>query len=344
MIGDRLKLLSNPGIFGSAALLAGIALLASRLLLYPPGNAFVFIEVGILFLFYGLLVLGLNLQYGFTGIINFGHVLFFGVGGYATAMLVAPESARGIALGLPWPIGLAGAIIAAALVAGIVGFASLPLREEYVAIATLAAAELFTDVTANLPSITGGAIGYVSIPQPINIWAGGHYGTFLTSTLLVMIGVLSFGYVVFRRLTDGPYGRVLRAIRADKEITDTIGKHVFRYEMEVFVFAAIVAAIAGSIYALFIGAAAPGLYTADVTFLLWIGMLVGGAGNHRGVLAGLGIVMAFELLTRFLNDLPYYTSQQFGALRLAMIGLLLIVIVRYRPEGIWGNAKEQGIE
>jgi branched-chain amino acid transport system permease protein len=236
------------------------------------------------------------------------------------------------------------AIVASALIAGIVGYASLPLREEYVAIATLAAAELFTDVTANLPSITGGAIGYVSIPQPINAWAGGHYGTFLTSTLLVMIGILSFGYVLFRRLTDGPYGRVLRAIRADKKITDTIGKHVFRYEMEVFVFAAVVAGIAGSMYALFIGAAAPGLYSTDVTFLLWIGMLVGGAGNHRGVLAGLGTVMAFELLTRFLNELPYYTPQQFGALRLAMIGLLLIVVVRYRPEGIWGNAKEQGIE
>lgn len=344
MIRDRLDLLSNPSLFGSAALLAGIALLASPILIYPPGSAFVFFEVGILFLFYGLLVLGLNLQYGFTGILNFGYVLFFGVGGYATAILVAPGSARGVALGLPWPTGILGAVVAAGLIAGIVGYASLPLREEYVAIATLAAAELFIDITANLPSITGGAIGYVSIPQPINALAGGHYATFLMSTLLVMIGVLSFGYVAFRRLTNGPYGRVLRAIRADKEITDMIGKHVFRYEIKVFVFASVIAGIAGSIYALFIGAAAPGLYTADVTFLLWIGMLAGGAGNHRGVLAGLGIVMSFELLTRFLNDLPYYTSQQFGALRLAAIGLLLIVIVRYRPEGIWGNAKEQGIE
>jgi branched-chain amino acid transport system permease protein len=301
-------------------------------------------EVGILFLIYGFLALGLNLHYGFTGIVNFGHVLFFAVGGYTTAIMVSPSDARGFALGLPWPTAFVGTLLVVIVVAAIVGFVSLPLEEEYVAIATLASAEIFHELISTFENVFGGIIGNVSIPQPIQGFSGGHYPTFMVTTVLLFFGLLAYGYVIFNRLSDGPYGRVLRAIRSDKMITEVIGKNVFRYEMEVFVFGAAAAGIAGSLYALSIGSVAPNLYSVDVTFLIWIGMLVGGPGNYRGVLGGLGIVMFFQLATRFLSDLPLYTSQQFAALRLAAIGLLLIIIIRIKPEGIWGNPKEQGID
>ena len=147
-------------------------------------------------------------------------------------------------------------------------------------------------------------------------------------------GILLFGlavlfYGLFHRLSASPYGRVLRAIRVDEQVTETLGKRVFRYKLVVFVY----------------GAASAGFFTIQVTVVVWIGMLIGGAGSDRGVLGGLAIIMGFQLATRFLNDVvPVITQDQFASLRLILIGLLLMVIIKYRPEGIWGDADQLGVE
>ncbi|WP_254768044.1 ABC transporter permease subunit [Salinilacihabitans rarus] len=165
------------------------------------------------------------------------------------------------------------------------------------------------------------------------------------STLFVFGALALLFYGVFHRLSASPYGRVLRAIRADDLVTETVGKRVFRYKVAAFVYGAAVAGLAGALLVFYNGADAVGFFTIDVTVVLWVGMLIGGAGNDRGVVGGLAIIMGFQLATRFFNDaIPFVTQDRFASVRLMLVGLLLMLIVRYRPEGIWGDADRLGVE
>lgn len=338
---DRILL----GPLKSAGLLFAVVLvvLLSGLTIDLPGSFLVFVDVGIFFLLYGLLVLGLNLQYGYTGLVNFGHVVFFAVGGYATAILVAESAPFGVSYGLPWPIGIVAGVVAAALLGAIVGVSTLRLREDFLALATLATAEIFHDVIGTFRSVTGGNIGILKIPQPIKNLTGGHNDTTMVLTLLVFAGIVLVTYEAIKRLTQAPYGRVLRAIRADDRVTAALGKNAFQYKMESFVFGAALAGLAGSLLALYNGAVSPVFFTLNITVLVWIGMLIGGAGNNRAVLGGLAIIMALRVVTRFLNEAAPVTKEQFIPLRLILIGFILVAMVRFRPEGVWGNADELGV-
>lgn len=332
------------------ALLAGIALLAvgAVLAFTPlqtnlPGALYVFIEVGILFTIYGILVMGLDLQYGHTGLVNFGHVVFFAVGAYAVAMLSAQDPFAGIGLGLPWPVALVVGVLVAAVLGAIVGSTSIRLRDDFLAVVTLATAEIFHTVFVSFEGVFGGNVGIGSIPRPISALIG-DTDTTLTATLLVLGGVTLVTLAGLSRLTSAPYGRVLRAIRADDLVTRSVGKNVFRYKMQAFVYGAALAGLAGGLFALYNGAIAPGYFTIQVTVTVWIGMLLGGAGNHRAVLGGLAVIMGLRLLSRFALDIAPVSSSVFASLRLIVVGLILVAVIRYRPAGIWGNAKEQGVD
>ena len=136
-------------IAGALCLLVGGLFAVTPLQAQLPSALYVFIEVGITFVIFGMLVLGLDLQYGHTGLVNFGHVVFFAVGAYATAMLAAQDSFAGIALGYPWPLALLVGVIAAALLGLIVSATSIRLRDDFLAIVTLATAEIFHSVFVN---------------------------------------------------------------------------------------------------------------------------------------------------------------------------------------------------
>lgn len=330
---------------GAVLLVVSIAFVLSPFYLTPPGVIFVFLDVGVLFLLYGLILVGLNLQYGHTGLVNFGPVAFFAVGGYAAAILTAEDPFGAVGLGHPWFVGLAAAVLAASGLGVLVGASTLRLRDDFLAIVTLAVAEIVHGLIISFRDVTGGTVGLPNVPQPIADNTGGGGNAEIASTLLVFGTLLLLAYGLVRRVTTSPYGRVLRAIRADERVTATLGKRVFRYKLMVFVYGSALAGLAGALMVFYHGAASHLFFTINVTVIVWIGMLIGGAGNDRGVLAGLAIVMGFQLLTRFLNqELPVITQDQFASLRLAFIGLLLMVIIRYRPEGIWGNARELGID
>ncbi|MFP4126850.1 MAG: ABC transporter permease subunit [Alphaproteobacteria bacterium] len=167
----------------------------------------------------------------------------------------------------------------------------------------------------------------------------------LASTILVFGAVVLLAYGVFRRISTAPYGRVLRAIRADEQVTQTLGKRTFRYKLMAFIYGSALAGLGGGLLVLYFGSASADFFTINVTVIVWIGMLIGGAGNDRGVLAGLAVIMGFQLLTRFLNqELPLITQDQFASLRFVFVGLLLMLIIRYRPQGLWGDAKRLGID
>ncbi len=308
-----------------------------------PGSLAVFVEIGILFAVYGMLVLGLDLQYGHTGLVNFGHVVFFAVGAYTVGIVASQGSFSGTSLGLPWPLALVAGVIAAGAVGALVGSTSIRLRDDFLAIATLAAAEIFHSITVNVSSVFGGSTGILSIPQPLG-QAIGEYGTTMVATLLLFGGLTALSFAAVSRLTEAPYGRVLRAIRADELVTRSVGKPVFTYKMQSFVYGAALAGFAGGVFALYNGAISPEFFTIQVTVTVWIGMLLGGAANHRAVLGGLAVIMGIRLFSRFANQAAPVSSADFAALRLIAVGLILILVVRYRPAGIWGNPKELGVD
>jgi branched-chain amino acid transport system permease protein len=346
-VTDRLPL---GDVAGNGALLLGglCVLLAGVFALTPlvvslPGSLYVFFEVGILFALYGVLVLGLDLQYGHTGLVNFGHVAFFAVGAYAVAMLSARDSFAGISLGLPWPVALVGGIVVAALLGAAVGATSIRLRDDFLAIATLATAEIVHSLFVSFEGIFGGNVGIGSIPRPIAGLAGDS-DTAMLATLLLFGGVALVTLAAVTRLTEAPYGRVLRAIRADELVTRSVGKSVITYKMQSFVYGAALAGLAGGLFALYTGAVAPGYFTIQVTVTVWIGMLLGGAANHRAVLAGLAVIMGLRLLSRFALGVAPVSADAFASIRLVVIGLILVAVIRYRPAGIWGDAEELGVD
>jgi branched-chain amino acid transport system permease protein len=343
---DRLEDLPVDAVHvGLALFVLAVLFLYSPLFVQPPGGTFTVLEVVVLFLLYAMILVGLNLQFGHAGLVNFGPVAFFAVGGYTAAMLTADDPFRAVGLGYPWPVGLLAAILVAAVLGVLLGISTLRLRDDFLAIVTLAVAEIVHGLLETQSDITGGSLGLNNVPRPIAGTTTAGDGAVLVSTIIVFGALALLFYGAFRRLSASPYGRVLRAIRADEQVTETLGKRVFRYKLAVFVYGAAVAGLAGALLVFYNGAASPGFFTINVTVIVWIGMLIGGAGSDRGVIGGLAIIMSFQLFTRFLNDqVPFVTQDQFASLRLVLIGLLLMAIVKYRPEGIWGNADELGVD
>jgi len=343
-LGRLRVVFDHPGLVGAGVFVFGLVLLLSPLQPEIPGGTQAILQVALLFLVYGLLVTGVNLQYGFTGLVNFGHVAFFAVGAYAAGMLTASDPFAGIGLGLHWTVGLLGAILAAALLGALVGASTLRLRDDFLAIATIATAEIVHDVLIGFESVTGGNVGLLDISQPVYDLANGDADTGLIVTLVLYLGVLLAVFALLTRLTSAAYGDVLRAIRSDELATQALGKSVFSYKMQVFVYGTALAGLAGGLWALALGAISPGMFTIDVTITLYIAMYIGGIGTHRGALLGLFLIVGLRLFTRFLNGVVPLTQTQFASGRLVLIGLILIFIIRFRPQGLLGDAKELGLD
>lgn len=320
-----------------------IVLAAAPVSIDLPGIALILLEVLLFYFLYAFLTLGLNLQYGYTELINFGVVGFFAVGAYAAAILTAEQPFVGLGLGLPWYVGVVAGLVAGALLGVVVGVSTLRLREDFLAIATLAAAEIFYTLTQGFQGFFGATTGITNVPRPFEAVAG-NYDTALLSAVLFLAGSLGVAYAGMSRLTDSPYGRVLRGIRANEDVTQALGKNTFAYKLQAFIFGAALSGLAGAVFALVNGAVAPSFITLHVTVLVWAGLILGGAGNHRGVLGGLAIIMGIRLTTRFLQPVVPISKGKMGFLRMMIIGLIIIAVIRYRPAGLWGNADKLGVD
>lgn len=306
---------------------------------YPSVLLLAFNVLIIDFVLYGILLLGLNLQYGYAGLVNFGPVLFFGVGAYTTALLAAESTFNEVGLGLPWYVAMVGALVATLLVALVLGLSTIQLRDDYLAIVTLAAAEIFYRITISASDVFGGEVGVSGIPTIIHDLSTDRLTVGLGS-FVILGSALLISYGIVNRLGESPFGRVLRGIRDDEDAVMSLGKNVFSYKFRTFIIGSLLMGLAGAFLALENGSVAPSYISIDVTVLVWVGMLIGGAGNNRAVLGGLLIVSAFQLSTRFGSEILPVTSATFASLRLIAIGMLMIAIIRYRPEGLWGDAEK----
>jgi branched-chain amino acid transport system permease protein len=287
-----------------------------------------FVAMLILAGIYCLLALGLNLHWGYTGLINFGHVGFFAIGAYASALLTTQ-------LAWPIPAGFLAAVILAGASAYPLGLVSIRLRTDYLAIVTLGFSEVIRAFLVNERWLTRGTQGLSYIPRPFSrLPTGLNEAVFL----LLVLALLAAAFWLVRRLGRSPFGRTLEAIRENEEAAQSLGKNVASFKIRSFVIGAAIAGAAGSLYAHYINYVVPEQFLPLVTFYVWMAVILGGAGSNRGVILGTLVLMLFLEGSRFAKDfIPFVSDVKLAALRFMAVGLGLILLLLYRPQGILGR-------
>jgi len=275
---------------------------------------------------YALLALGLNLVWGMAGMINLGLVGFFGFGAYVSA-LATKRGALPIVAGLVLALALTG--VAGAVMAMI----TARLRGDYLAIITLGFSEVVRLTASNEIWLTNGTDGISGIPGP---WRGRVTPeTFNLIFLAVALLAVALVLAVMQRVRHSPYGRVLRAIRDDDQVTAVAGKHVLRFKVEAFAVSAGVLGVAGALWGPYTSYIAPDVFVPLITIYVVLALTAGGTGNNWGAVVGAFLVVFFMEGTRFATGwLPGLKAVQVAAVREALIGLSLLAILHLRPSGL----------
>jgi len=289
---------------------------------------------------YALACLGLNLQWGTTGLFNVGVAGFVAVGAYTSAILTAPPSADRLG-GLAWPIavGWLGAALVAGVVALGVGAVTLRLRHDYLAIATFGIAVTIQLLALNLVRLTGGPFGIHGVPRPFAADVATPLGRNVAYVTLVA-AVVAVVYVGLERLVASPWGRVLRGIREDEAAAAALGKSAAAFRLQAFALGAMVMGLAGAVYAHFIGFVAPEDFLSILTFQVWTMLVVGGSGNNRGAIVGAVVVWALWTASgaAMAAVLPQELQARSAALQTVLIGVALALVLLVRPRGLLGEA------
>ncbi|MUL38768.1 branched-chain amino acid ABC transporter permease [Gloeocapsopsis dulcis] len=359
---------------------------------------------------FALFSLGLNLQWGFTGLINFGHVAFMTVGAYTTVLLTLH--------GVPLIIAALAGAAAAAVLGLIIGISTLRLRQDYLAIVTIGVSELLRLVVNNqdLPTGSGftpGSFGVQGYPLPLTSfdptlltrlgmiglltlvvgvsywrlwkWVGKGRGSAFVQKKLkekefsvsrILLGILAAGLIlvlylagaialynytryataglmlisvlilalVFWRLevlVRSPWGRVLKAIREDEDVATALGKNVFWYKLQALMLGGAIAGVSGALLAWQLTTIYPDNFQPQITFDAWTMVILGGAGNNVGTLLGAVIYWAYDAITRFALPAIFPLDEaRLGAFRIMVIGLILMLLMLWRPQGILGKKEE----
>ena len=288
---------------------------------------------------FAIIVLGLNLQWGFTGLFNVGVAGFVAIGAYTSALLTTPEVAgRWGGFGLPVAIGWLAAMAMTGLAGLVVGALALRLRHDYLAITTFGIAVTIQLVATNAQALTGGPFGVQFIPKPLQGWLGtglpwtlGYLG--LTTLLLLSV------YFALERLVRSPWGRVLRAIREDEDAAASRGKRAFVFRLQSFVIGSMLMGLGGAVLAHFVGYIAPEDFLPILTFQLWAMLIVGGSGNNRGAVLGAFVVWGFWSAAGALlrGWVPQAEQARAAALQVVLIGVLIALMLVLRPRGLLGE-------
>jgi branched-chain amino acid transport system permease protein len=297
--------------------------------------------VGILAGIYTIFALGLQVNVGFTGILNFGQAGFMAVGAYSMAVLVVDT---GLSFWLAMPI----AILITIAFGLVVGLPSLRLRTDYFAIATIAFAEAIRLVALNARELTGGAQGtfgfgdeWDTVSDGIESWISGlgwaDVPTLFPLFLVVWVTVVVLMFAL-NAIQNTPWGRVLRAVREDEDAARALGKNAFSYKLQSLAIAATLAAIAGFFLALNLKFVVPDEFLPIFTFTGYVVLILGGLANYFGVAVGAVILWTVLEGLRFL-ELPL-SETRIAALRFLILGVVLIALMAWRPQGIFGKREE----
>jgi branched-chain amino acid transport system permease protein len=209
----------------------------------------------------------------------------------------------------------------------------LRLRDDFLAIVTLGFGELVRLVLLNEDWLTNGPPGLPIDVRPFaEAFTRETYGYFyLALVALAVVGA----FAVVERIRRSPYGRVLKAIREDDLVAAVLGKNVLGFRVQVFAIGAAFMGPAGALYAHYTQNISPDVFTPMVAIFIWMSVILGGAGNNKGLLVGAGLVMLLLEGTRFLGDfVTFLDAEKLSAIRIILIGATLILVLRYRPKGL----------
>lgn len=283
---------------------------------------------------YAILALGLNIQWGFTGLFNAGIAGFFAVGAYASSVFTSPAAdGRLGGYDLPIVVGWIGAMVCAALIAWPIGKVCLRFRSDYLAIATIGVAEIIRLVVKSEGWMTGGARGINNVPRPFGELP---YFQSQLAYLALIIAVVGLVYFLVERQIKAPWGRMMRAIRDNEAAAAAMGKNIEQRRLEAFVFGAALMGLGGALFAHFNRSITPEAIDPMVaTFLIWIMLILGGSGNNRGAILGVAVVWIIWSMSELVTDqLPQEYAIKAKYMRIFIIGLMLQLVLRFRPEGI----------
>jgi len=282
---------------------------------------------------YAIFALGLNLEWGFVGLLNFGHVAFMAIGAYATILLSLE--------GVPLPLAVIAAMIIAGTAGAFLGITTLKLREDYLAIVTIGFGEILRFLLLNEAWLTKGSFGLYGYPRPLQDFINAYdYNLFLAGAVIIALVLV---YAFLEVLARSPFGRVLKSIRDDEATAASLGKNVFGYKVQSLILGSSIAALSGSLLAFYLQYINPMNFQPLETFYAWIIVVMGGNGNNRGTIIGAMLLMGFFSGTRFIEVYIPFSPSTVSAMRMILIGLVLIALMMFLPQGILGRKEELAI-
>lgn len=278
---------------------------------------------------YIIFALSLNVELGYTGLFNFGHVAFFAIGAYTSALFSLG--------GLPFAAGLLSGMIAAGIGGFILSIPALKLRGDYFGIATLGFGEIIRLLFQNEVWLTKGPMGIPAIPRPALF---SYRFESLDQYLVLYAGFAVLTFIILSRVVKSPFGRALKAIRDDETAAEILGKNTFVFRIKSLVIGSVFAGLAGALWAHYTTFISPGDFTILETILVLLMIVLGGKGTMTGPVAGAVVLVFFQESLRFLH-LPPEWSRYVAPLQQMIFGALLVALMILRPDGL---VREKGKE
>ena len=281
-------------------------------------------------------VLGLNLQWGHTGLFNGGIVAFFGAGAYGMVLLGGPDRVDGLGVfSLSYPLALLGGIALSGLLALIVGLATTRLRHDYLAIATFGVAIAMESLMRNATWLTGGATGLRGFERPLEAFVGNAFAYNLLFMFFVLLCV-SLVYLFLETLVHSPFGRLLRAVRENERAARSLGKSPAAVRLTAFVIGAMLMGLSGALYATFYAFISPQDLAPILTFQIWAMLIVGGSGNNKGAVVGTLVVWGAWVGSGWLLTAiaPTHLQLYTGSIQYILVGSIIVFSLLWRPRGL----------
>ena len=293
---------------------------------------------------YGLAAIGINVHFGWTGLLNFGHAAFMGIGAYTTVLLIPHSLGREgvvISTGLPLPLAIILGLIASALLGLLLGLPTLRLRGDYLAIVTIAAAEIFRLLVRDFEDLTGGVYGIIQFSDSLQNSRPDFITQFSEnyniSSAQLWVGLLTWFSIVFvliilARLKKSPWGRALRAVREDEDAVRALGKNAVLLKLQSFMLGAAIGGLSGIFLVFNYGTVQASTFVPVLTFYVWAALILGGVGSLGGPALGAVIfwviIAGTDTISRFLFESP--DGQQLAGVRFVIVGLLIMFCMIFK--------------
>lgn len=284
------------------------------------------LHIGIMINIYILLVLSANLPIGMANLLTLGQAAFYGIGAYISAFFL-------MQFNLPFVVVALAVMLLTGLFSYLVSFASIKLKGDYFVLATLGFQMIVYTVLYNWTDVTHGPYGVPGIPSVklLGIWSiSGVWGYFFLTTVVSVLAAY-----LFKTIKYSPYGRVLRALRNDEHSVAAMGRNPVAFKSWAFFLSAAFSGLAGLIYASYVSYIDPTSFTLDESIFIISALFIGGTGNVRGPVFGALFVVVLPEVLRFVG-MPDAIAAN---MRQIIYGLALIIIMYFRPQGVWGETE-----